>query len=145
MTTICRNVSKRAKTTRHEKEKAYMDQLRCAGTSVAEYVGNGQGEKECADVVETLEADLAVSDVAVDDHYDHDQTSDHICDDSSLLLFIYDCETTGLGIYTEHITEIAAKVVGIPVSQVSQPTFSSLVKTSRNISKKGIHVHDIEM
>ena len=55
------------------------------------------------------------------------------------LLFIYDCETTGLGIYTEHITEIAAKITGVPLSSISQPTYTSLVKTSRTISKNGMH------
>ena len=44
-----RNISKRAKTTRHEKEKTYMEQLRCAGATVGEYVGNGQGEREHTD------------------------------------------------------------------------------------------------
>ena len=55
------------------------------------------------------------------------------------MLFIYDCETTGLGIYTEHITEIAAKITGVPLSSISQPTYTSLVKTSRTISKNGMH------
>ena len=58
-------------------------------------------------------------------------------EDTNPLIFFYDCETTGFSIYTENITEIAAKVVGVPLSSLSQPTFSSLVRTTRNISKKG--------
>ena len=46
-------------------------------------------------------------------------------------------EATGFSIYDDHITEIAAKVVGVPPSAVSQPSFSSLVHTPRNIPKQG--------
>ena len=49
------------------------------------------------------------------------------------LLFLYDCESTGLSIYKEHIIEIAAEVVNPPVSY-SRTTFESLVKTARSIS-----------
>lgn len=38
-------------------------------------------------------------------------------DDVHPLLFFYDCVTTGLSIYDEHLTEIAAKVVWVPLSQ----------------------------
>ena len=53
------------------------------------------------------------------------------------LLIFFDIETTGLSIYDDHITEMAAKVVGMPQFGISQPSFTSLVHTSRNISKKG--------
>ena len=53
------------------------------------------------------------------------------------LLFFYDCETTGLDVYNECITELAAKVVAVPKLSVSQPTFSSLVKPTRNIPDQG--------
>lgn len=54
------------------------------------------------------------------------------------LLFIYDCETTGLSIYNDHITQIAAKVIGVPSTvTLSQASFTSLVHTPRYISKKG--------
>jgi len=46
-------------------------------------------------------------------------------------------EATGLSIYDGHITEIAAKVAGVPLSSLSQPCFSSLVHTPHNIPKKG--------
>ena len=48
-------------------------------------------------------------------------------------------EASGLSIYDDHIIEIAAKVVGVPLSAVSQPSFSSLVHTLRTIPKKGIY------
>lgn len=50
-------------------------------------------------------------------------------DDVHPLLFFYDCVTTGFSIYDEHLTEIAAKVVWVPLSQASQAVYSSLVHT----------------
>lgn len=131
---VQRNLQKKAKSSRHEKEKAYMEQLRSAGATVSEYVGNGQGEAESADTEGKSDED---AEPGVDDHHEDEVDSDSSSDDAHPLLFFYDCETTGFSIYSEHITEIAAKVVGVPLSSFSQPTFSSLVKTSRNISKKG--------
>ena len=57
-------------------------------------------------------------------------------DNTRPLLFLYDCETTGLSIYNEHIIEIATVVVDSPVSY-SNTTFESLVKTARSISPSG--------
>ena len=108
-----------------------MNQLRCAGATVGEYVGNGQNETECTDTDDKCDED---AEPVVDDHHEVDEVSEGSSDDAHPLLF-YDCETTGFSIYSEHITEIAAKVVGAPLSSFSQPTFSCLVKTSRNISK----------
>ena len=136
------NIRKRAKSTRHEKEKAYIEQLRSAGATVGQYVGNGLGETEteclnsevseekCDDNIEAAEMDDG-------DQHDVNNVIEDSSGDAYPLLFFYDCETTGFSVYNEHITEIAAKVVGVPLSSFSQPTFSSLVKTSRNISKKG--------
>ncbi len=56
------------------------------------------------------------------------------------LLIFYDCETTGLSIYNEHITDVGAKVVAPPVP-LETPTFSSLMATSRHISPTGtVHI-----
>ena len=118
-----------------------MEQLRSAGATVGEYVGNGQGETEISTTANDNDEDRseAEPEADVDDDYMYNQDCrENINENKAPLLFLYDCETTGLGIYTEHITEIAAKVVGVPHSAISQPTFSSLVKTSRNISTKGI-------
>ncbi len=60
-------------------------------------------------------------------------------DDSLPLLILFDCETTGLSIYVDHITDIAAKVINPPVP-LNHPTFSSLVRTGRNISSAGNNV-----
>ena len=116
-----------------------MEQLCCAGATVGEYVGNGLGETERTDSDDKCDEDIEANEV--DDHHDHESNveSGGSSDDAHPLLLFYDCETTGLSVYSEHITEIAAKVVGVPQSSFSQPTFSSLVKTSRNISKKGTH------
>ena len=56
------------------------------------------------------------------------------------LLIAFDCETTGFGIYSEDIIEIAAEVVHCPVP-CSNLTYESLVKTSRQIPKEGIRDH----
>ena len=54
---------------------------------------------------------------------------EEVSTDAEPLLFLYDCETTGLSIYNDHITDIASKVIACPVSLLA-PSFSSLVKTS---------------
>ena len=53
------------------------------------------------------------------------------------LLFLYDCETTGLSVYSDHIIEIAAELINSPVASCTNTTFSSLVKTSRRIPTPG--------
>lgn len=57
-------------------------------------------------------------------------------DDVHLLLFFYDCKTIGFSIYDEHLTEVAAKVVRVPLSKASKPVYSSLVHAPQNIPKK---------
>lgn len=48
------------------------------------------------------------------------------------LLFFYDCETTGLSHYEDHIIEIASEVI-VPddLSSITKTEFSSLCHTSR--------------
>jgi len=48
------------------------------------------------------------------------------------LFILFDCETTGFSIYSDHITEIGAKVIASLIPIIN-PTFSSLVRTARNI------------
>ena len=50
------------------------------------------------------------------------------------LLFLYDCETTGLSHYVEHIIEIASVVIVPDDSTITQTEFSSLCYTPRHIS-----------
>ena len=64
-------------------------------------------------------------------------------DNAHPLLFFYDCEATGLSIYDDNITDIAAKVVGVPLNSVSKPSFSSLVHTPHNIPKRGITITNL--
>ncbi len=66
---------------------------------------------------------------------EHESSGD--VNESHPLLILYDCETTGLSIYSDQITDLGAKVIQPPIS-VPNPTFSSLVRTSRNISAAGI-------
>ncbi len=73
----------------------------------------------------THTADIDVDDAesGVDDQPQNDEEVSS--DNANPLLIFYDCETTGLSIYNDHITDVAAKVVSSPVS-LETPTFSSL-------------------
>lgn len=113
-----------------------MESIRGMGNVVGQYAGDGQGDAEhTTQASVSVDMDIMDTDAGVFD----DQPLD-IEEDTSTsaepLLFLYDCETTGLSIYNDHITDIAAKVVACPVP-VSAPTFSSLVKTSKHISTTG--------
>lgn len=128
-----RNLQKKAKKTRHEQEKDFMETLRGLGSAVGDYVGNGQGESETVTQASTaaevdLDADVGPS-IELDDD---DDAALETSDDAHPLLFFYDCETTGFSMYNDNITDIAAKVVACPVS-LQTPIFSSLVRTSRRI------------
>ena len=57
--------------------------------------------------------------------------------DAHPLLVFFDIETTGLSIYEDRITEIAAKVVGEPASTVKQTSYTSLVHATKRIAPKG--------
>ena len=57
-------------------------------------------------------------------------------DDSRPLLILFDCKTTGLSIYADHITDIGAMVLS-PHVLVSSLTFSCVVRTGRTISVTG--------
>lgn len=108
--------------------------MRNAGCVVGEYVGGGQGELENVDPNVPTSSDVVNADEPVVD----DETLAEVdgSNDGQPLLFFYDCETTGLSIYNDHITDIAAKVIASPVP-VPTPTFSSLVMTSRQIPAAG--------
>lgn len=108
-----------------------METMRGLGSAVGEYVGDGQGEAEAeggetstSDDIQELEVDGLVSEIEDND-------------DAKPLLVFYDCETTGFSIYKDHITEVAAKIVAMPTAHITNPTFSSLVRTSRNIPPAG--------
>lgn len=130
-----RNLQKKVKKARYEKEKEYMENMRVAGCTVGEYLGDGQGESESAAQEPTsVNLDVVDAEPEVDDQpVDEDEDSS---DDAHPLLIFYDCETTGFSIYDDHLTDIAAKVVACPVP-LSTPTFSSLVMTSRHIKAPG--------
>jgi len=64
--------------------------------------------------------------------------TDFNSDPNSLpLLFIFDCETTGLHIYKDHIVELAAQVAVPEGVLVGTDEFSSLCYTARHIPKQG--------
>ncbi len=130
-----RNLQKRAKKARYEAEKVLMGTLRDVGCAVGEYMGDGKGE---ADTREYLSDDPVIVDHPDSqvDPTDNLECSSESGDTQLPLLVLYDCEATGLSTYSDHITDIAAKILDSPV-QLPSPTFSSLVRTSRNISAPG--------
>ena len=106
-----------------------METLRAAGSTIGEYVGDGRGEADgtAPSTAEDypIDADPVVEHQCAEE--DEDDGDDKCEADGTRLLFIlYDCETTGLSIYSEHITDIATKVIDPPV-ELGTPTFSSLV------------------
>lgn len=126
-----RNQQKKAKRVRHEKEKEFMEALGGLGNVVGKYVGDGQGEVVDSET-QAVDMDIVGADSEV---YDLSaEQNEASTDNADPLLFLYDCETTGLSIYNEHIVEIAAEVVNCDHSDA---TFSSLVKTSRRIPTAG--------
>jgi len=137
-----RNLRKKRKKERYEQEKKHMAALRGAGCAVGEYVGNGQGEATDTGDTEQLTSVEALEELPGDlDEFpgdDEQPTEDEeSCVANSKPLFIlFDCESTGFSIYSEHITDIAAKVFLPPVT-LGEPTFSCLVRTSRHIPAKG--------
>ena len=68
---------------------------------------------------------------------EHPSVSRQSTADAHPLLVFFDIETTGLSIYNECITEIAAKVVGDPVSTVTKAVYTSLVHATKSIPPEG--------
>ena len=132
---ICshRNLQKKKKKARYEREKLYMENIRGAGCAVGEYVGEGQGESGVQEPT-SVDLDVVGAEPEVDDQVEDDDEDGS--DNAQPLLIFYDCESTGLSIYNDYLTDVAAKVVNCPVP-LNSPTFSSLVKTSRHIPAAG--------
>ena len=112
-----------------------MEQLHGAGHVVGEYVGGGRADMEQEDEGnddQRMETDDSGIQLDCDDGLGED------ADTLEDALFLFDTETTGLNIYEDHIIEIAAKVTSVPLYAVTQPSFTSMVHTPRNIPWKGI-------
>ena len=113
------------------------------GIAVGQYQGGGQGENAPpdseVDQLEPIAMDVDVMDVEVDSSFEDDPEAPEtlLPSDKLPLLFFFDVETTGLVVYEDVIIDIAAKVVDITQSAVSQPMYHSLLRTSKTIPKKG--------
>ena len=122
-----------------------MEQLCGVGHSVGEYVGDGRADMENNECAEGSDENEPADDVEpnqddIDIYGQFEDDGSGIAEDAHPLLFLFDTETTGLNIYEDHIIEIAAKVTGVPTSTITQPSYSSLVHTSRNIPSKGEYI-----
>ena len=134
LSNLNRNLQKRAIKAKHEQE--FMETLCGVGCTTGEYAENGKGEdfpESSASTDQPVELDHVVEHQESEE--DEDGDSGCVVDNFRPLLVLFDCETTGLSIYSNHITDVVAKVLS-PVS-VPLPTFSSLVRTGRNISATG--------
>ena len=60
--------------------------------------------------------------------------------DGKLLLFMYDCESTGSTIYQDDIVEIAAVILAPDDVTISETSFSQLCKTSLPVSTVGNNI-----
>ncbi len=115
-----------------------METIRGMGSAVGEYVGGGQGELSTMEALTSVDVEIEAAEPGLDDQSQNNEEVSS--DDAHPLLIFHDCETTGLSIYNEHITDVGAKVVASPVP-LETPTFSSLVATSRHISPTGtVHI-----
>ncbi len=133
-----RNLQKRAKKARYEREKLYMSHISEAGCSTGDYVGHGRGEDDLAADPPILSS---VDELEVDRDLDNqsplaEDVVECEAEHTKPLIIADDCESTGLSIYRDHITEVAAKVINCPI-QLSNPSFSSLVRSGRSISVVG--------
>lgn len=131
-----RNKQKAAQNARHEAEKLHMQQRQDVGLAVGEYQGRGQGEnlQTEAEPMDAVEMDFESGDE--DDPGDNTETT-VLPSNERPLLFFFDVETTGLVVYNDVIIDIAAKVVDIPPSAVSQLTYQSLLRTSKTVPARG--------
>ncbi len=118
--------------------KEKMDSIRGLGNVTGDYVGDGQGDSVSTEPGGAIEPGGAATEILSPVSEDvEDSECNEVSSDAEPLLFLYDCETTGLSIYNDHITNIAAKVIASPVP-LSDGSFSSLVKTSKTISATGM-------
>ena len=100
----------KAKKARHEREKQYMEALGTLGHAVGEYVGGGQGDLEpesLRTLMMMMPRSLAMLVMLMTTMKLHRKAVNKLTLCCSPMT-----EATGLSIYGDHITEIAAKVVG---------------------------------
>lgn len=128
---------KKGRKLQHEQAKLYMARMQGLDNAVGEYVGDGQGDTDLTEDDQPMLTSVDETEDAETVFDDLEEEIEDSTDGARPLLIFYDCETTGLSIYNEHITELAAKVTGIPTSSVSMPSFSSLVRTPRHIPAAG--------
>jgi len=133
-----RSLCKAKKRKRRSEEKDHMIQLRAVGSTTAEYIGFSSSSAEPAELDNDNVADQGDNEPSDVDNggddvegllegYEEDDMVDKVP-----VMFFFDIKITGES--TDCITEMAAKVVGVPKSVgITQRHYSSLVHTSREI------------
>ena len=112
-----------------------MERLRGAGCTVGEYVGDGHGESASVGSEVTLDAGPEVVRQELEEDADDDDENKTGSEDHPLLI-LYDCEATGFSVYSDHITDIGAKVIAAS-TPLLHCTFSSLLRTPRTFPAAG--------
>ena len=108
LSNLNRNLQKRAKKAKHEQEKEFMETRRGRSCTTGEYAGNGNGEDfpdPSASTDQPVELDPDVEHHKSEVNEDGD--SGWVVDNFRVLLVWFDCKTTGLSIYLDHITDLA--------------------------------------
>ena len=110
LSNLNRNLQKRAKKAKHEQEQEFMETRHGVGCTTGEYAGNGKGEYfpgSSASTDQPVELDPDV------EHHESEMNEDGdsgcVVDNFRPLLVWFDCKTTGLSIYSDHITDLALK------------------------------------
>lgn len=125
-----------------------MATLQAVGVTVSHYTGHSASDDDnstpddnctqndnCIPDEHTVDiADIHTPNLILEDTLD---VSSH---EGKLLLFLYDCETTGGSFHNDHIMELASVVIAPDDISISKPSFTSLCHTSRRIVQKGLYI-----
>lgn len=81
-----------------------METIHSIGSTVGQYVGDGQGESATTEALMSVEIDVDDAEQGINDKSQNDE--EVRSDDVHPLLMFYDCEATGFSVYNDHVTDI---------------------------------------
>ena len=136
---------------RHEMEKERMDILQASGVSTSSYKGDSLLDDESSDEDydgsynendDAFFSEVVATAVSNADTAENDDSTVFDADECNSdpnnylpLLFMFDCETTGLSIYQDHIVELAAQVVVPEGASLGTTEFTTLCYIAQRIPK----------